>query len=188
MLIPEPVEGRVQAAARAHAPGQGLQEPARHAAKALPSALLAGRDVPWGSRMRMSPPICQTLLLCDQVDWDAEADKVTLRGVFRSVTADFFPTSFARCALWIELTGGHGETPIVLQLARITPEDVDGEVLLEVRFTVRFDDPRTVHDHCQNLVALQFPTPGEYRLGLHAFGQVLFERRIDVRRRGDQGT
>jgi hypothetical protein len=47
-------------------------------------------------------------------------------------------------------------------------------------------DPRTIHYRHQNLVALQFPTPGEYRLGLHAFGQVLFERRIDVRRRGDQ--
>jgi hypothetical protein len=138
--------------------------------------------------MRRSPPICLTLLLCDRVVRDEEPDRVTLRGVFRSVTADYFPTSFARCALWIELTGGHGETPIVLELAHITPEDVDGQVLLEAHFTVVFEDPRTIHYRHQNLVALQFPTPGEYRLGLHAFGQVLFERRIDVRRRGDQGT
>jgi hypothetical protein len=68
----------------------------------------------------------------------------------------------------------------------VTPEVVDGEVLPEVRSTAGFADPRTMHGHRQNLVALQFPAPGDCRLGLHAFWQVPFERRIDGRRRGDQ--
>ena len=87
--------------------------------------------------MRRSPPICLTLLPCEQVEPDAEADRTTLRGVFRSVTGRSFPTSVPHCAAWIELTGGHGETQMVLELARVTPEDVDGEVLLEIRSTVR---------------------------------------------------
>jgi hypothetical protein len=144
---------------------------------------------PRRSRARRSPPICLSMLLCDRiVCTDTDADKVTLQGVFRSVTASAFPMTIPRLAVWIELTWGHGDTQMVLALARITPEDVDGDVLLAVRFTVRFEDPRTIHGHHQNLVALQFPAPGEYRLGLRAFGQVVFERRIEVRRHGDGGA
>ena len=131
-------------------------------------------------------PICLTLLLCDQVVWDASAGKASLLGTFNSLAAAGFPMVIPRCAFWTELTDGHGETPIVLRLVRVTPEDVDGEVVFEARFTVSFTDPRTIHGHHSSAVGLELREPGEYRLSANAFGQPLLERRLQVSRRGEQ--
>ena len=136
--------------------------------------------------MGKTPPICLSLLLCDQVVADASTGKMSILGMFQSVTAAAFPTILPRCAVWIELTNGHGETPVLLRLARATPEDIDGDVLLEIGFTVPFHDPRTVHLHHVSVTGLQLPEEGHYRLGLEAFGLRLFERKIVALRRGAQ--
>jgi hypothetical protein len=127
-------------------------------------------------------PICLTLLICDQAIQDRRGGKVTLVGVFSSFSAAAFPATLAQCVIWIELTNGHGETPVVLRLVRVTPLEVDGEILLEARFTITFTDPRTIHRHQLSVAGLEFPAPGEYRLSLHAFERPLFERRLEVHR------
>jgi hypothetical protein len=136
--------------------------------------------------LRRTPPICLSLLLCDQVTWDARLERATLFGAYHALTATVIPTVIARCAVWVELTDGHGETPLRFRITRITPDEVDGEVLLEAGFTIRFTDPRTVHSHVLSFVGIEVPHRGEYRLGISAFDQPLFERRLVVHPPGGQ--
>lgn len=135
--------------------------------------------------MARPAPICLTLLLCDQVVWDRTAGKVSLVGTFLSLAADAFPAIVPRCAVWIELTNGHGQTPLVLRFARVTPHDIDGVVLFEAGLTITFTDPRTTHHHVLSAIELALPEPGEYRLSLHAFGLPLFDRRFEIRQLGE---
>jgi hypothetical protein len=133
-----------------------------------------------------TPPICLSLLLSEQVTWDARFERATLFGAYHALTAAVVPTIIARCAVWVELTDGHGKTPLRFRLTRVTPDEVDGEALLEAGFTIDFADPRTVHSHVLSFVGPELPERGEYRLGVSAFGQPLFERRLVVHPPGGQ--
>ena len=131
-------------------------------------------------------PICLTLLICDRVAREAGARKVTLVGTFDSITAAVFPVVLPPCSVWIELTAGHGETPLVVRLARDTPDDLDGDTVFESSFTLQFTDPRTIHRHHLSVVGLELLQPEEYRLSIAAFGMPLMERRLEVTRLEEQ--
>jgi len=124
------------------------------------------------------PPICLSLLLCDELTRDVSGRKTSIIGTFHLYEAPVFPTVVPRCAVWVELTDGHGAVSLALKLIRVTPRAIEGELLLEAPFTVTFTDPRTIHRHHLSVAGLELPGPGEYWLSLEASGRSLFERRL----------
>lgn len=125
------------------------------------------------------------MLLCEQIVRNANGRRTSLLDTFHQWDAATLPTVIPRCSVWIELTAGHGQTPLIVRLARVTAHDVDGDVLFEAGFTVAFADPRTIHSHQLTIVGLELPEQGEYRLAVIAYGLPLFERRLVVQPHGE---
>jgi hypothetical protein len=108
-------------------------------------------------------PKCIALILCDDVRWDASRTRVDLLGGFYRVEARRFPTVISPFKVWIELTDGHGLTPMTLRIARLTVEDVDGRLVAEAPFTASFANPRGVIHHLVNFHGIELDAAGEYR-------------------------
>lgn len=128
------------------------------------------------------PPVCLSMVVCDDVVRDRTTGKSTLVGVFRSVSARSYPTVLPRLTVWLELTSGHGDTELRLGLRRLSRDRPEGELVFGTGMAVNFPDPLTVLDLSVDVLSLGLPTPGDYRFRLESAGILIAERRIEVLR------
>ena len=66
--------------------------------------------------MAHEKPICQALVVCDQIITDAATGKKTLVGIFNNLGASQFPCVHPRFCVYVALTNGHGEYTVELRL------------------------------------------------------------------------
>ncbi len=122
-------------------------------------------------------PEVLSLIICDQIITDRVTGKQSLIGMFSRVHARGFPATHAQLCVFVTLTGGHGDTDLLIRLvdsAEARPPIVVG------KGSVRFNDPRAVANLVLQFNGLTFPVAGEYRVQLLAHGELLREARLEM--------
>jgi len=103
-------------------------------------------------------PMGLALLLCDVVIEDKTTGKKSLIGLFDRIHTQAFPCVHSSMAVFVSLTGGHGDCP-----CEITCRHEDGEtVAFSLRGDIKFPDPAKVVDLIFRLNGVRFPKPGTY--------------------------
>jgi hypothetical protein len=126
---------------------------------------------------KIPPPSLLAMVIADFIWKDPGTGKRTILGCFSVIHAHQFPAVHPVMGVYCAVNGARGKVTF-----RLCMVDVDEEVdpLFEVQSEGVFDDPRAVGEidfHGGNII---FPHAGEYRVQLHANGQLLGERRVVV--------
>jgi hypothetical protein len=123
------------------------------------------------------PPEVLALLLADYVHQDDSTRKLFILGTRSLIEAAAFPWTQPQLATYAALTDGRSATTVQLRLVDV--EEARPPVL-EHETVLMFSDPTAEVEVVFFLTDLVFPEPGEYRIQLHAAGQLLRERRFLV--------
>jgi len=123
-------------------------------------------------------PQVLTLIVCDQVITDRLTGKQSLIGMFSTVHARRFPAAHPLLSVYVMLSGGHGQTSLVI---RIVDANDERPPIVEGRGQVDFKDPRAIANLALQFHGLTFPQPGSYRVQILCDGELLREARIEMR-------
>ncbi len=129
--------------------------------------------------MNAISPILLSAITCDRVIFDRITGMPSIINIIQVVNASKFPIRNSQLVFFSELTNGHGETDIQINLINVEEED---RVLFSQSKKVVFKDVRHVLTLALNMHGIVFPEPGEYRFQLFTNGKLLGERRIVCRR------
>jgi len=122
-------------------------------------------------------PEVLSLIICDQIITDRVTGKQSLIGMFSRVHARGFPATHAQLCVFVTLTGGHGDTDLLIRLV----DSAESRAPIVVgKGSVRFNDPRAVANLVLQFNGLTFPEAGEYRVQLLAQGELLREARLEM--------
>ncbi|MFQ5461415.1 MAG: hypothetical protein ACE5E5_02180 [Phycisphaerae bacterium] len=124
-------------------------------------------------------PQVLTLIVCDQVITDRLTGKQSLIGMFSTVQARRFPAAHPLLSVYVMLSGGHGQTSLVI---RIVDANDERPPIVEGRGQVDFKDPRAIANLALQFHGLTFPQPGSYRVQILCDGELLREARIEMRK------
>ncbi len=128
------------------------------------------------SNNRPAPEVL-SLIICDQIITDRATGKQSLIGMFSRVHARGFPATHAQLCVFVALSGGHGDTDLLIRLV----DSAEARAPIVVgKGSVRFNDPRAVANLVLQFHGLTFPKAGEYRVQLLAHGQLLREARLEM--------
>ncbi len=121
------------------------------------------------------PPLVISFLACDSIVSDASTGNHTIVSVFHDIVAPKYPAMHPRFSIFLELTNGHGKTPLEIRFihekSQITVFSIQGEA--------SFSDPRQTVTLCFSIGNVILIREGEYRLQLFSGSVVpLIERRI----------
>jgi hypothetical protein len=117
------------------------------------------------------------MLLAEHFHQDPASRLFTLHRVYNEVCAAGLPTGHGPFSVFLQLTGGHGPTPLTL---RLVDADEAGPPLLEATLPLVFPDPLSIHNVHYRHSAVRFGRPGLYLLQLWACGQCVGECRLLV--------
>lgn len=127
--------------------------------------------------IEQQPPEVLALVIADHVHQDDMNGKFFILGTRSLIAASELPWSQTTLAVYVALTDGRGETEVKVSLIDTAEAR---EPVFEAETVVNFSDPIVEVELVFFLDELSFPEPGEYRLQLHAAGQLLRERRLAV--------
>ena len=122
-------------------------------------------------------PDVLSLIVCDQIITDRVTGKQSLIGMFSKVHARGFPATHPQLCVYVALTEGYGSTDIMI---RIVDANDARPPIVEGKGQVQFKNPRAIANLALQFHGLVFPQPGEYRVQLHAAGQLLREARLEL--------
>lgn len=124
-------------------------------------------------------PDVLSLLVCDQILIDRLTGKTSLIGMFSNIAAPNFPVRHPQLCVFASMTDGRGKVPV--EIAIVDAEDARPPIVAGTA-SLEFKDPRAVA--CLNLHfnGLVFPEPGEYRVQLKCYGELLREARLYLAR------
>ena len=123
--------------------------------------------IPELSRGRELPrPVLQAMVVCDQAITHADADKVTLVGIFDRIQGGQFPLDWARpTAVYARVTDAEGDYDLQLELVRLEDERTVGWMGGRVEIEDRMVSRGVVFNLDEGLV---FERPGRYEFRLFA--------------------
>jgi len=122
-------------------------------------------------------PDVLALLVCDQIITDRMSGKQSLIGMFSRVHARAFPATHAQLCVFVVLTDGHGKTELSI---RIVDTNEARPPIVEGKGFVDFKNPRAIAHLALQFHGLGFPAPGEYRVQLWCYGELLREARLEL--------
>ena len=122
-------------------------------------------------------PDVLSLIICDQIITDRQTGKQSLIGMFTNIHAFKFPVTQPLLSVYVSLTEGRGKTPIMI---RISDAGETRKPLVEGRGMVEFKDPRAIANLVLQFHGLRFPEPGEYRVQLYCYEELLREARLTL--------
>jgi hypothetical protein len=126
---------------------------------------------------KIPPPIALAIGICDLVYRDRGTAKRFIMGCFSALHAHEFPAIHPSLGIYLDLTNGHGQSKIKVQ---IVDTDQAREPIWVAESEVDFPDPRMVVEADFMIGGLSFPEPGEYRVQVYASDQFVIERRLLV--------
>jgi hypothetical protein len=123
------------------------------------------------------PPTALSMIICDHVWRDPCEGKCTIIGTFSKLNADAVPFVHPIIAIYLALTGGHGDVKIRTRLV-----DVDEQFppVFRTETAITFTDPCEVQEFAIELPNVPIPRAGEHRLQLFSNDEFLLERRLDI--------
>jgi len=113
-------------------------------------------------------PTCLALILCDQVVDRRDTGRFDVLGAFWEIQMRSFPGHTGSFALWVVLVNGAGQVPMRLKIELLPPDRLEDEPVVDIRFTMEFNDPRVVRMYLGEVEGLHLASPGHYRLTLTA--------------------
>jgi hypothetical protein len=122
-------------------------------------------------------PTLNSMLICDTAIMDAETRKRSLIGIFQNIRSVNFPCMHQLLYVYASLTDARGEYVFGL---RLVDGASDKELWNASLPPLQIADPLHVHEICVRIMRLTFPTPGRYEFQLHANGELLDLRRINL--------
>ena len=122
-------------------------------------------------------PDVLSLIVCDQIITDRITGKQSLIGMFSRVHARLFPASHPQLSVFVVLTDGHGKTELVI---RIVDSNEARPPIVEGKGVVDFKNPRAIAHLALQFHGLVFPQPGDYRVQLWCYGELLREARLEL--------
>ena len=125
----------------------------------------------------MPPPNAAGCILCEQVIVDQRSKRPTLINVLSALTVDSFPSEPCKFYVFATLSGGHGDAIIELAINRLDTLD---EVHRQ-KIPIRFQDPITSISMALRVRDVCFPVAGWYELALFIDGDLIAQRRFEVR-------
>jgi hypothetical protein len=126
-------------------------------------------------------PVVVALLTADGIHKDP-AGKHYILGVFNRISSRRFPTTHRPFDIYLALTDGYGTASLEIRLVEAGNERV---ALWKAAIDVNFRSPLDMPEISLPVPAVTFPQPGEYQLQVVSDGEILFERRINVRPASD---
>ncbi|TET23983.1 MAG: hypothetical protein E3J71_00480 [Candidatus Stahlbacteria bacterium] len=123
-------------------------------------------------------PICQAIVVCDQVIREAETNKLSLMGLFNSIKVSAFPTRHTRMHVYVSLTNYIGETKGMLKFL-----DPEGNVLAQIQEPVVFQDKFATIELNFVINGMVFPKPGVYTIEFLVSHQLVGSRKIEITRK-----
>jgi hypothetical protein len=120
-------------------------------------------------------PLCLSFFICDRVIKDAMSGQQSVIGIVTQVHTTKFPAVSPPVWIWAELTSGHGQTPLSIEIVDC---DEKRDPVMRAEAVVDFGDPLAISQMALQLPSLVFPEPGDYRLRLISKGAYVAERRL----------
>mgnify|MGYP001602694204 CR=1 FL=1 len=121
-------------------------------------------------------PVLISIVVCDTVIRDDETRKLSLIGIFNTISSQKFPCVHARLHVYVAVTDGEGKARGRLQLmdndTNQPLQTFDGEIYFPDRFAVI--EMNFV------LMNMNFPKPGIYRFDFWVDGDIIGQRRFHV--------
>lgn len=111
-------------------------------------------------------PLCQAILLCDEVTRDEASGKTTVVGIFDTFYVPSFPGATVPCKVFLLLTGMAGNYNLVAEIH----DPMRGLVLFRSRNRVEFVavQNQTKREICLPVSPLAFDRSGSYELVVFA--------------------
>lgn len=128
-----------------------------------------------GSRLA---PICQAIVVCDNIIREENTHKLSLMGLFNSITVPSFPTRHARMHVFVSLTNYIGETEGKLKFI-----DPEGNTIAEIQGPITFNDKLATVELNIIINGMVFPKPGVYTIEFLVAHQLVGSRKIQVMER-----
>lgn len=124
----------------------------------------------------MEKPIGMALVICDQIITEEKTQKKTLVGTFNRIHASEIPFTLPGMAVFVSLTNGKGEIPILLKCV----SQETNEAVFQIKGKVTFPNPLHVHELVFNLKNVQFPHYGTYSFDLESENQFILGARVHL--------
>jgi hypothetical protein len=122
------------------------------------------------------------MALCDYIVIEEGTSKASLVGCFRAQIVDSLPARLRDFFVAAELTDGGGRGHVELV---ISPPDT-GSPILRRESVVDFRDRFFVVRYLTRIVGCDVPIPGRYTVGLFVDRELVGQRTLDVKLRGNQ--
>lgn len=146
---------------------------------------MAKKSKPADELGQLPPPLVLSFVACEQIITDAESRNPTIVNVFHDVFATKYPSLHPRLSVFIELTNGHGQTPLEIRLVHEKTQ----KTVFSMSAQASFPDPRLVASLSFSVANIILHSSGEYRLQLLSGSQtLLIERRITAHLLGKETT
>jgi hypothetical protein len=109
-------------------------------------------------------PTLNAMLLCDLTIREAGSGKISLIGIFESISAARFPVVHRTLSVYAKLADAEGDYTIRLELVRLD----DNHVVAQGTVRAGFPDRMTPGELIMNLENIPLERPGRYEFRLHA--------------------
>jgi len=119
-------------------------------------------------------PTCLALILCDEVVHHPGTGKSDFVGAFWDIQIPSFPGRTGPFTVWVALVNGAGRVPMRLRI-ELLPDRLEEELVVDIRFTMEFPDPRVVRMYLGRVDGLDLASPGRYRVTLTAHDLTLVQ-------------
>jgi hypothetical protein len=127
------------------------------------------------------PPKCKAILLCDQVIVDALTRKVSIIGTFDSFNTPSFPGMTAQFTAFMQMTDGHGEYRIAIEIHDLQ----EGTVLGRAEGApISFPDRTAKLNYFIPVPPLPLAHAGRYDFVVFADGQEIDRQQFEAREIG----
>jgi len=128
------------------------------------------------------PPGAMVLAInvCDTIIRDELTHKVSLIGLFSTISTPGFPCTHDRMHIYIAMTGGHGKHKMDVRMVFAKT----GAVVVGVQGPVEFQNPLQVVEVNLEWRRVQFGEPGEYRVQVLCDGKEIGSRKFAVQHKG----
>jgi len=132
--------------------------------------------MPMSRSRAAAAPLAQSFVVCREIIEDCRSHEFVLIGPFHTLIAAQFPLA-ARLSIFAQLTCGHGDYDLVLQLW-----DTEDCVLWEWQCPkpIRLLSPLVPHRFTLDDALLEFPRPGRYDLLLLANGEAVARHALQI--------